>query len=195
MSYGGSGLNYTRLATALELGACWVIAPCIDIRDEERIKSLLGLPEGFKAVSIIAIGHPLEKAFWDERGKGARFRTTLVGREYFTNKFLPLIDSAELDHILLVVEDTLKEEGIAASVSHDQDGRLLRIRVEGCVHRPVEERMLAHNVEPFTCVPANLIVLAIEEKLDKPVELAEIKLEEGACQLLLVVFDQRPTLD
>ncbi len=55
--------------------------------------------------------------------------------------------------------------------------------------------MLAKDIEPFTCVPANLIVLAIEEKLDKPVELAEIKIEDSACQLLLVVFDERPTLD
>jgi nitroreductase len=35
-----------------------VIAPCIDIRDEERLKDILGLPEGIKAVSIISIGHP-----------------------------------------------------------------------------------------------------------------------------------------
>ena len=55
--------------------------------------------------------------------------------------------------------------------------------------------MLAKGVEPFTCIPANLIVLAIEEKLDRPVELAEIKVEEGACQLLLVVFEERPTLN
>jgi len=50
--------NILLMVTALGLGACWVIAPCIDIRDEERIKALLGLPEEFKAVSIIAIGHP-----------------------------------------------------------------------------------------------------------------------------------------
>ncbi len=50
--------NMLLMVTALGLGACWVIAPCIDIRDEERIKSLLGLPEDIKAVSIIAIGHP-----------------------------------------------------------------------------------------------------------------------------------------
>ena len=43
---------------ALGLGACWVIAPCIDIRDEERLKDLLGVPEEFKVVSIVAIGHP-----------------------------------------------------------------------------------------------------------------------------------------
>ncbi len=49
--------NILLMVTGLGLGACWVIAPCIDIRDEERIKSLLGIPEGYKAVSILSIGH------------------------------------------------------------------------------------------------------------------------------------------
>src|SRR5512136_164941 len=49
--------NMLLMITGLVLGACWVIAPCIDIRDEERIKDLLGVPEGFKAVSLISIGH------------------------------------------------------------------------------------------------------------------------------------------
>ena len=50
--------NMLLMATALGLGACWVIAPCIDIRDEERLKTLLGVPEGVKIVSIISVGHP-----------------------------------------------------------------------------------------------------------------------------------------
>jgi nitroreductase len=50
--------NMLLMVTALGLGACWVIAPCIDIRDEERLKDLLGVPEGIKVVSIIAVGHP-----------------------------------------------------------------------------------------------------------------------------------------
>ena len=50
--------NMLLMVTALDLGACWVIAPCIDIRDEERLKDLLGVPEGAKVVSIVAIGHP-----------------------------------------------------------------------------------------------------------------------------------------
>ena len=50
--------NMLLMVTALDLGACWVIAPCIDIRDEERLKALLGVPEEVKIVSIIAIGHP-----------------------------------------------------------------------------------------------------------------------------------------
>lgn len=53
--------NMLLMVTALGLGACWVIAPCIDIRDEERIKDLFGLPEDIKAVSIISVGHPLRE--------------------------------------------------------------------------------------------------------------------------------------
>ena len=50
--------NMLLMVTALGLGACWVIAPCIDIRDEERMQALLGIPAGFKAVSVISVGRP-----------------------------------------------------------------------------------------------------------------------------------------
>jgi nitroreductase len=50
--------NILLMVTGLGLGACWVIAPCIDIRDEERLKDLLGVPEEVKIISIISIGHP-----------------------------------------------------------------------------------------------------------------------------------------
>jgi nitroreductase len=50
--------NILLMATGLGLGACWVIAPCIDVRDEERLKGILNVPEGFKVVSIIGVGHP-----------------------------------------------------------------------------------------------------------------------------------------
>ncbi|MGD8455171.1 MAG: nitroreductase family protein [Anaerolineales bacterium] len=50
--------NMLLTVTALGLGACWVIAPCIDIRDEERVKVLFGVPEELKIVSIVAVGHP-----------------------------------------------------------------------------------------------------------------------------------------
>jgi hypothetical protein len=139
--------------------------------------------------------YELQKAFWDERGRGARFRTTKVGNQYFDEKVRPLLQSTEIEDILEKIGGVLQNEGIAANVSYNREERLLKVSVKGCIHRPVEERMLAKGVEPFTCIPANLIVLAIEEKLDVPVELAEIKVEEGICQLLLVVFEKRPSLD
>ncbi len=135
--------------------------------------------------------YELEKAFWDERGKGARFRTTVIGKQYFTDRVFPLLKSNEVKHILQTIDEVLQSEGIAARISYDAEDRLLRVQVEGCIHRQVEERMLAKEIEPFTCIPANLIALAIEEKLDVPVELAEIKVSEGVCELLLVMFEKR----
>lgn len=136
----------------------------------------------------------LEKAFWDERGKGARFRVTTVGREFFRAECLPRLQSTEVEDMIRVVEGALKDKGIVSQVSVTRDGRLLRVSIHGCAHRAIEDRLVAQETKPFTCVPANLIVLAIEEKLDRPAELAEIKLEDGACQVLIVLFDQRPVL-
>jgi hypothetical protein len=138
--------------------------------------------------------YDLQKAFWDERGKGARFRTTTVGREYFLSKCLSLIESDDLDHIVETINGVIKDENLAEDSTYQMEERLLRVRVEGCIHLQVEENLIAHGVEPFTCVPANLFALAIEEKLDRPVELAEVKVEDGACDVLLVLFDERPTL-
>jgi hypothetical protein len=139
--------------------------------------------------------YELEKAFWDERGKGARFRLTTVGSGFFQDNVRPLLHSSDLDQILQTIETVLSQQGIATKMSYDGEERLLRVKVEGCVHRPVEERMMANGVEPFACVPINMVVLAIEELWDRPVELAEVKIEEGHCQLLLVLFDKRPTLE
>lgn len=138
--------------------------------------------------------YELEKAFWDERGRGARFRLTTVGRGFFKEHIRPLLQSAELDQILQTIEQVLRQEGIATKMTYNSEERLLRVKIEGCVHRPVEEQMLAHGIEPFTCLPINLVVLAIEEIWDKPVELAEVKMEDGHCQLLVVLFDKRPVL-
>jgi hypothetical protein len=119
---------------------------------------------------------------------------TNIGSDYFKNRCLPLLDSPETDQILNNIEKVLQGDEIIDKMSYDREDRLLRIRVQGCIHRPVEDQMIAKGIEPFTCIPANLIALAIEKKLDRPVELAEIKMEQDACQLLLVVFDKRPIL-
>jgi hypothetical protein len=151
--------------------------------------------QGVSLDYVNSIVYDLEKAFWDERGKGARFRVTNVGRDYLLDKVLPKIDSQDIESIVNVVEQSLLDEGLATGISHELDGRLLTLEVSGCLHLAVEQRLVDKDIEPFTCIPANLVVLAIEEKLDCPVELAEIKIVDGTCQLLLVIFESRPTFD
>jgi hypothetical protein len=134
----------------------------------------------------------LEKAFWDERGKGARFRVTTIGREYLRDKCLSQIKSKSLEDIITTISRILREEGIAEKVSHEQDEQLLHLQVQGCLHQSVEKKMLKHGVEPFTCIPANILALAIEEILRRPVELSQVQIDNGTCKILLVLFEKHP---
>lgn len=138
--------------------------------------------------------YELEKAFWDERGKGAKFRLTKVGEEFFTTNCLPKIKSDEIEQIIQTIEQVLVEKKIVGKISFSREERLFRISIAKCIHQKVEGQLLAKGVEPLVCFPANMIALAIEKKLNKPVELAEVKLVDGTCQLLLVLFDKRPDL-
>ncbi len=49
--------NMLIMVSALGLGACWVIAPLTDIRDELEVNEILAIPRDYKAISIIPIGH------------------------------------------------------------------------------------------------------------------------------------------
>ncbi len=138
--------------------------------------------------------YELEKAFWDERGKGAKFRLTKVGKEFFDTNCLPKIKSNEITDIIQIIEQVLVEKKIIAKLNYSNEDRLFRLTINGCIHQTVEQQLAAKGVEPLACFPANLIVLAIEKKLDRPVELAEIKIINGACQLLLVLFEKRPSM-
>ncbi len=135
--------------------------------------------------------YDLEKAFWDERGKGARFRMMKLGNAYFRDRLMSMIQVEEIDPIVEAVGDVLKADGVIAESACARDGRLLRVKFGGCAHLQVENEMVANGIEPMACIPANLIVMAVEEKLDCPVEVAEIKVDGGECQLTLVVFEKR----
>ena len=50
--------NILLAVTALGLGACWLVAPCIDVRDEIVLNEYFAIPEEYKTISIISVGQP-----------------------------------------------------------------------------------------------------------------------------------------
>ena len=50
--------NMLLTITSMELGACWLVAPCIDIRDEMKIKEYFAVPEEFKVFAVVSVGEP-----------------------------------------------------------------------------------------------------------------------------------------
>lgn len=49
--------NMLIMISALKLGACWVMSPLTDIRDDLEVKKLLKVGKGYKVISIIPLGH------------------------------------------------------------------------------------------------------------------------------------------
>jgi nitroreductase len=52
--------NMLLTVTSLGLGACWLVAPCIDVRDEMKMKEHFKVPEEFKIFAIISVGVPVK---------------------------------------------------------------------------------------------------------------------------------------
>ena len=233
--------NMLLMITGLGLGACWVIAPCIDIRDEERLKALLEMPEGFKAISILSrttrrgttdpvpaclatswcstrsgalpttgksheqeersqdyansLSYDLQKAFWDERGKGRRVPHDNRGVESTsrTGAVRGGFQSADLDHILATITEVIKGEGIAEEVEYSAEGRL---SVSGSGDRSAGRREARRSRRPALHLhPGQFHRPGHRGKVDKPVELAQVKVEDGTCSMLLVLFEKRPSLE
>jgi hypothetical protein len=136
--------------------------------------------------------YELEKAMWDERGRGGRYRMTTIGQEFFRVKCLRKIKSTDPESIVNAVDEVFREAGVIAGIQYSLEDQLLRVTVEGCIHMAVERKMIETGIEPFACMPANLIALMIGEKLNRPVELAQVKCDGGSCQLLIVLFEKRP---
>jgi hypothetical protein len=136
-----------------------------------------------------------QKAFWDERGKGARFRLTTIGRDFFIEKVQSRIKSGTIEGIVNEVSAVLQEEGILENGSIEVEDQLIRIKMHSCLHRAIEDKLATLNIEPCSCLPANICALAITDQLKLPVELAELKLENGYCQALLIVFENSQSSD
>jgi len=131
-----------------------------------------------------------QKAFWDERGNGARFRLTTVGREFFNEKILPRLEGDTLEDLVRSIDAILQEEGITDEGDIQVEDKLLRIKFKSCIHRDVAERFARMDLPPCYCLPANICALAIDSKLDMDAEIADIKVEKDFCEALIVIFDR-----
>ncbi len=60
LDIGAAAENGILMATALGIGSCWVIAPCKDPRDEQKVRQILGVPDGYCAKFLVSFGFPDE---------------------------------------------------------------------------------------------------------------------------------------
>ena len=133
----------------------------------------------------------LAKSLFYERGLGASFRATMVGRDY--------IDRHEIkgDTSEAVIEnciDVLVENNIIekATYQKDESDSFFTFEVKGCAHLPVEARLQEEGVPAFVCPPINMILYKIRQLIDLAVEIADISVDqkERKCIVRVVIFKQ-----
>jgi hypothetical protein len=133
----------------------------------------------------------LVKSLYYERGRGASFRATMVGRDY--------IDRCEIqgDTSEAVIEnciDVLVENNIIekATYQKDESDTFFTFEMKGCAHLPVEAQLKEEGVPAFVCPPINMILYKIRQLVDLAVEIADISVhqKEGKCIVRVVIFKQ-----
>jgi hypothetical protein len=122
----------------------------------------------------------VEKAFYDERGKGARYRLTTIGvpfmNELNPNCFKDLDNAAK----------ALVETSMAEKVAFTEDDFSITAEVNNCYFKKVRDLFTAANMQPLACPIANVIMETMERKSRLSPELAQIAIDGSVCRLTMV---------
>ena len=133
----------------------------------------------------------LVKSLYYERGRGAYFRATMVGRDYIDRTEIRGDTSEKVieNCVKFLVENHIIEK---AAYKKDESDTFFTFEIKECIHLPVEARLKEQGVPAFVCPPINIILHKIRQLIDLAVEIADITVnqEEGTCIVRVVIFQQ-----
>ena len=133
----------------------------------------------------------IEKVLYYERGKGAYFRSTMVGADFINRK---RIEGKKAEEVIEGCIKVLREDKVLKNVNYkkEKNGTLFTFEMESCIHLPVEALLNKEGVPAFICPPTNMILYKIREMTDLAVEIADITVnqEDKKCIIRVVVFKQ-----
>ncbi len=127
----------------------------------------------------------LELAFWDERGRGARYRTTLVGVNFFKEKYGDQLKDKSWSKTVDKVIDALVKEGIIGSATYDGKGNVLVLEFKDCAHLTIEKALAEKGIPPYTCPCANAVMHYIDSLIGANSELVSVEIEDNKCVVTL----------
>jgi hypothetical protein len=134
----------------------------------------------------------LVKALYYERGRGAYFRATMVGRDYIDRIEINGNTSEKVieNCVKFLVKKDIVEK---AAYKKDESDTFFTFEIKGCIHLPMEARLKEQGVPAFVCPPINIILHKIRQLIGLTVEIADITVnqEEGTCIVRVVIFKQQ----
>lgn len=129
--------------------------------------------------------HDIVKAFWDERGLGARFRLYQVGLSHFRQ----VLDHAgSLEERLEGMRKALRAQGIVGDLLFESADKVLTLEVTGCAHHEMDEALLSAGVQPVLCPIANLCMAVMEKSTGASAETATVEILPSVCRIPIILF-------
>ena len=125
----------------------------------------------------------IQKEFWNERGKGARYRLTLIGTE-FIGKMVK--DPSNKQEIV----EFLKKEEFCSDIELSEDEFTINMKVKDCAFIQVRDQFMDKQAtfvnvkidqQPLSCPIANLIMHAEEIVSGLGPELLPIERDGNTC--------------
>ncbi|MCL1848542.1 MAG: hypothetical protein FWF83_02565 [Clostridiales bacterium] len=125
----------------------------------------------------------IQKEFWNERGKGARYRLTLVGTDFISKMVKDPSDKQE-------IVDFLKKEGFCSDIEISEDEFTINLKVKDCAFIQVRDKFMDKQAtfvnvvidqQPLSCPIANVIMRAEEIVSGLGPELLPIERNGNEC--------------
>ncbi|MCL6448799.1 MAG: hypothetical protein K6U04_11720 [Armatimonadetes bacterium] len=135
------------------------------------------------------------QSFYDERGRGARYRLTLVGIDYL--KILLEKDFNNLNNIeeiMSLVTKFIKDKHLVEDVSwqlNEEVAQYVTMKVSGCLHRKLCEKLVSRDIEILVCPIANFVMYLMENALNMTSEFASAELGDLHCSSKIVFFNPK----
>ena len=133
----------------------------------------------------------LAKSLYYERGGGAYFRATMVGRDFIDRHE---ITGGTPEAVIEKCIDVLIKNNVIEKSTYKKDDSdtFFTFEMQGCAHLPVEAWLKKEGVPAFVCPPINMILYKIRQLVELAVEIADIKVhqEEGKCIVRVVIYKQ-----
>lgn len=121
----------------------------------------------------------VQKEFWNERGKGARYRLTRAGVQFFEEKLGK--DMANKDN----VKKYLVENNFCEEICFKEDDISLGISVKNCCLKNIRNYFDREGMQPLGCPIANVFMHSLEMNSGLSPELLPIEKENEYCKLTL----------
>lgn len=122
------------------------------------------------------------KEFWNERGRGARYRLTTVGVSFFKDKVD--LNKSQKENIE-EFKKYLIDNNYCKSINYTEDNFSFNVEVTDCCLQNIRKKYENGGMEILCCPIANMFMHIMELETKMPPELIPIQVENNICELTM----------